>query len=808
MTITPLPEQRERLLRAITTGFLVLIGLVALVDLSLWLTMPVGSAIYGTDLCVSLVIALAGGGVWALARRERYELAAGLLVTALAVRTIFTVGVVAPEKIAIFSPGYLVVIVLAQILLGSRGGVIAGLGSLPMFALAYANLSERTDVIDILPETAAAAVFVYVTVGGFVEMALRYMEQALRRSNVLLLENERARRELQESVEQFRALAESSPTGIVIQQDGHLVYGNPRFAEMARCVQRDVFGLSLWDFFGPEGASALKVQLERRRQAGGNYGTPNQLVFKPLKGASVYCEVALADAVYKDRDAIVANVLDVSERVTAQLEVQRERDFSNNIINAADAIIMALDAEGNIVRFNPAGERIMGYAESELTGRPYWAQMVPRERHGAARQLIHATTPESPRGEVEAVWVTRTGEERTIAWRYVAQLSPDKQVSGLIAVGIDVTQQRILEQQAMAAERLRALGQMAGGVAHDLNNTLAGILGPTELMLLEEQDPERRQELTSVAAAARRGAETVRRIQRFSQARTDLDRQEFNLHNLVEDVIHTLRPRWRDQAQRQGITIAITDDVSDDLQVVGSAGEIGNVITNLIVNACEAMPAGGEIAIVGHQKGDVTVFSVTDTGCGIPADMVENIFQPFFSTKGADNSGLGLAVMRGIVLRHGGNIEVSSQVGVGTTFTVSLPAAPTRAAKEASAAAHAEPGGAFRFLVVDDTPAIADFAGVALRKMGHEVTIAYTSDDALGRLGTTAFDVLLTDYGMEGLSGLGLAQEAKRIHPHIKTVIMTGWDFAEGEFEGVDASLAKPFTLAQLGTLIDEKLVD
>ena len=788
-------------------GFLALMGLIAVSDIVLLISAPDDAGVYWVDLGLTVLLAVAVVGVELLARREQHEPAAWLLIGALAARTIVTVGVVVPEKIVMFAPGYLVVIVLGQVLVGSRAGVIAGFGSVLMFALAGVNLTERPDILANLPAAGAASLLIYVTVGGFVDIALRNMEQALRRSNVLLLENERARRELQESVEQFQALAESSPTGIVIQQDGHLVYGNLRFAEMARCLQDDVFGQSLWDFFKPDDANLLQAQLVRRREAEGAFENPEQLIFRPLNGSAIWCEVAVADAVYKDREAIVANVLDVSERVRAQLEVQRERDFSSDIINAADAIIMALDPQGNVVRFNPAGERITGYTEAELRGRPFWEKLVAAEARQEASAMVREVSAETTRGQTESVWVTKGGEECTIAWRYVAQLSPDREVAGVIAVGIDVTQQRALEQQAVAAERLRALGQMAGGVAHDLNNTLAGILGPTELMLLDETDSDRKRELSSVAAAARRGAETVRRIQRFSQARTDLDRQVFNLRELVEEVIHTLRPRWRDEAQRRGTTISIRDELPEDLMVVGSSGEIGNVVTNLIVNACEAMPSGGEITITGSQKGDMTQFSVTDTGCGMSEETLESIFQPFFGTKGADNSGLGLAVTRGIILRHGGNIEVSSEPGVGTSFTIALPGGPGRAEEPKEPLVPVERAGAFRFLVVDDTEAIADFAGTALKKMGHEATIVYASDEALQRLREGPFDVLLTDYGMEGLSGVNLAHEAKRLHPHIKTVIMTGWDFADGEFEGIDASLTKPFTLGELSEIIEGQLV-
>lgn len=805
---TPVDEFRAHLLDGVALALLVVTGVIGVVDLVLWVTAPRQSVIYQVDLALSAALAAAVVWVRMLARQSRVGTAAWVLVGALGLRLIITVGAVTPETFASLAPIYLVVIVLAQVLMGPRAALAMALGCVPMFALAYASLTERPDIRDHLPENVLSCLLLFGAVGLLVHITMDRLTHALIRYNVLLADNERARREMQDSEEQFRALAESSPTGIVIQQDGHLVYGNPRFAEMARCLRREIAGLSLWDFFSPEDANVLRAQITRRRNSGGAAQAPDQLVFRPLKGPPLWCEVAVADAIYRNREAMIANLLDVTERVRAQLEVQRERDFSNNIINAADAIIMALDSEGRIVRFNPAGERITGYTEAELIGHPMWEQLVPEGMRQQSKELLAEITAGQTRGQTESTWITKTGEERIIAWRYVTQTDAEGRVLGIIAVGIDVTQQRILERQSMAAERLRALGQMAGGVAHDLNNTLAGILGPAELLLLEEQDPRRREDLTAIVSAARRGAETVRRIQRFSQARTDLDRQVFDLRQLVDEVIYTTRPRWRDQAQRQGTTIRIVNEVPPDILVEGSSGEIGNVLTNLIVNACEAMPDGGDIIIAGRQQGSNVEFWVTDTGTGMSEETLANIFQPFFSTKGAENSGLGLAVIRGIVLRHGGNIEVTSTLGVGTTFTVSLPAASQPREEEPPATPAVSRTGLLRFLVVDDTRPIADFAAVALRRMGHSVTVAYGGEDALQQLQSNGFDVLLTDYGMEGVSGLQLAREARRLHPHIRTILMTGWDVAGGDFSEFDAALPKPFTIGELTSTVERVIPD
>jgi two-component system, cell cycle sensor histidine kinase and response regulator CckA len=668
-------EERERLLGTGTMVFMVAMVGVALLDLALWAASGASAALCVLDLGLAAVAFLAGLTARLILRDGNFRHAATLFVVALAARIAVTVAVTVPDAYATLAPAYLVAIVIGQVLLGLRAGVYVGLGSVPMFLLAYVHLLTEPDSAATVLEAALGNLLVYVLVGGFVHATLARAEDALRRSSALLAENARARRELQESEEQFRVLAESSPTAIVIEQDGHLVYANPRFAEMCRSNRADVHGFSLWDFFAPQDAATLRAHVAARRATGAR--SPDQLQFRLPDGQTFWCEIAAADAVYRQQDAVVANLMDVTERVLAAQAVQRERDFSNSIISAADAIIMVLDEAGRVVVFNPAGERVTGYSGEELRGKVWYEHVVAPEGRAEAARWFASVKAACGRGGVEVPWVTRTGEECRVAWRYVCQTNEWGAVSGLIAVGIDVTQQRLLEQQAIAAERLRALGQVAGGVAHDLNNTLAGIMGPADLLLLDEEDPERRAELETIMSAAARGADTVRRIQHFAKARTDMEQRAFELAPLVDEVISLLRPKWRDAAQLQGATIRVENRVPSDLRLRGNAGEIGNVLTNLIVNACEAMPAGGAVVVSGRQRGPMGVLEVADNGTGIPEETLAHIYEPFFSTKGPDhNSGLGLAVIRGIVLRHGGTIEVTSKLGKGTRFVISLPAAP------------------------------------------------------------------------------------------------------------------------------------
>ena len=784
------------MLRVVALTFSLVMALVAVFEL-------VSAALSGqyrpallADACISVICGL---GAWTAAiiiQRGQYALAAWLLIGSLAAKAALTALISPPVRFAVLAPLYLVPIVMSQVLLGSWPAFGVAGGAAVMFGIAYWGFpGDPAD--NTVPLVASACLLLYALVFTLLHVTLTQMRAALRKADQMLVSAERARADLREREEQFRALGESSATGIVIQQDGHLVYGNPHFIEMVQAPRGDVFGLSLWDFFDEAAKEALQVQLARRRALARGTVAPEQLLFRPLKGHPRWCQVAVAEAEFWGKPAVVANLLDVTELVEAQMQVRRERDFSSNIISTADAIIMVLDAEARVVLISSAGEELTGYALEELRGRPFWAQVTAAEHMEETAAMVQAMRTRR-RGEAETTWQTRSGDDVIIAWRWVAETRPDGEITGYVVIGLDVTQQRVLERQAMVTERLRSLGEIAGGVAHDLNNMLAGIVGPADLMLMDETDPEKERSLEAIMSAAKRGAETVRRIQRFAQARTELDRQEFDLRQLAEDVIFTLRPRWRDGAQRRGIAISVVNEVPEGIKVHASSGEIGNVLTNLIVNSCEAMPEGGTIRVSGAAGQGTVEFCVADDGTGMSEETQAQIFQPFFSTKGADNSGLGLAVIRGIILRHGGTIDVESELGSGTTFRITLPAAKEPEDQPAAARDEEEHMDKMRVLIVDDMDDIREYMTRAMNRLGHEAVAAATGEDALQKLHDSHFDVLVTDYGMENISGPDLAERARGLQPHIRCILITGWDVDVSDFHGFAAVLQKPFTRDQI----------
>lgn len=376
------------------------------------------------------------------------------------------------------------------------------------------------------------------------------------------------------------------------------------------------------------------------------------------------------------------------------------------------------------------------------------------------------------------------------------------------------------EEQLERTARMRALGELSSGVAHDFNNLLAGILGHAQLLLMDERNPDRRHMLRVIEQAAQDGAATVRRIQEFARRGERSERDLVTLAEVIDGALAITRARWNDEAQRDGQRIHVRQQIDPALIMLGNPAELRELLINLIINAVDAMPHGGDLTIRLAAYADEgparaqqsfqqpqALIEVSDTGVGIPPELHERIFDSFFSTKpSGKGSGLGLAICQNIVSRHGGRIEVRSAPGQGATFRVILPlgeaapAPPPRAEHTATTAA-------YRILVVDDEPAVREALTRMLQRGGHQVTPAVSGEDALARFAPGRFDLLFTDLGMPGMGGAALLKELRARDPNLIAVVITGWgqdDDTTSGLLGAARVLAKPFSAAQISGLVGE----
>ncbi len=355
---------------------------------------------------------------------------------------------------------------------------------------------------------------------------------------------------------------------------------------------------------------------------------------------------------------------------------------------------------------------------------------------------------------------------------------------------------RETQAQLVQSAKLNALGEMAGGVAHDFNNILAAILGRTQLLLQTIPDPELRRQLSIIEQAALDGAQTVRRVQEFTRVRQDERFETIDLNRVLLDVLELTRPAWEAGPKRRGVSVDVHLELRASSTAAGNASELREVFTNLVLNAVDAMPRGGELWMVTENSADGISVQVRDTGVGMDDETRAKIFDPFFTTKEIKGTGLGLSVAYGIVTRHRGTIGVQSEPGAGTVFTLTFPGGQVELVDDASDPLAPLPG--LRVLVVDDEEAVLEVLGDMLAAMGMDVRRARGGLAGVEELRRAPFDVVFTDLGMPELNGWELAREAKAQQPEPWVVLVTGWGFQLEEdaaaLRGVDQVLAKPFS--------------
>lgn len=385
-----------------------------------------------------------------------------------------------------------------------------------------------------------------------------------------------------------------------------------------------------------------------------------------------------------------------------------------------------------------------------------------------------------------------------------------------------IAEQERIREQFSQMEKLSALGELASGVAHDFNNTLAGILGRAQL-ILRTNDPEKIQRgLNIIIKTAEDGAKTVKRIQDFARQRRDHDFEPVSIDQILLDVSEITRPRWKDRAEASNVQISLDLQIRSKAKVLGDESELREVLVNMVFNAVDAMPEGGNLTLAAEDVGESVVISVGDTGTGMLPEVKSRIFDPFFTTKGKAGMGLGLAVSFGIIRRHEGSVEVESEVGAGTKFRISLPKAgaseePGVVEAETEKLVYETPSAGVarlfdedqpKILVVDDEEAVRELLRDVLESEGCRVYLAPGSREALGLFEAHEFDGIFTDVGMPGMSGWELAHAIRQKNETVPIAVVTGWGEAVGSNEQkearVDWVITKPFRAERIGELAQE----
>jgi PAS domain S-box-containing protein len=357
-------------------------------------------------------------------------------------------------------------------------------------------------------------------------------------------------------------------------------------------------------------------------------------------------------------------------------EIVATKSFLENLIQDAGDAIITVDTADHITSWNASAERIFHAAAASMLQQPIGA-LLPVELYAQWRAEV-ARWDRSL--QVETQLRSRQGSTRDV----LLTLSPLRGTyatpAGLSIILKDVTEERRLREQVLHAEKLRAVGEMAAGIAHNFNNVLTTILTRAQLLAQQVSDTASVQRgLTLIEQAAADGAALVRRLQQLARGSAATERSWLDLNTLVQEVVETTQPLWHDHTRRQGRPIEVHVTLASLPPVLGRAAELREVLTNLLLNAVEAMPRGGHITLQTLVGGNGVSIEVRDTGVGMTAEVRRRLFDPFFTTKGARGTGLGLSVSQAIIKGHQGTLTVESEPSRGTTFTITLPCPPETA---------------------------------------------------------------------------------------------------------------------------------
>jgi PAS domain S-box-containing protein len=464
---------------------------------------------------------------------------------------------------------------------------------------------------------------------------------------------------------------------------------------------------------------------------------------------------------------------------------------------------------GRLVFFNHAFPETFRYTPEQLNAQDFHLlDLVEPEQHEFVRDLMKRSLNGTASSSCEIFGRDQRGNRVYLDMHYTG-ISYEGEPA-LEAILVDVTEQRQLQEKMVSSERLRALGEMASGVAHDFNNVLGAILARAQLLARGVEDGDVLRGLHIIEKAAQDGAATVQRIQEFTRLRTDRDFRPVNLNTVLEDVLEMTRGRWADEAQRQGKRVDISRAYSQIPDVAGNISELREVFTNLVLNAVDAIPGEGQITVCSYEEAGSVVVTVSDTGEGMSAEVKRRLFDPFFTTKGEKGNGLGMSIVYGIVRRHGGEITFMSEPNEGTMFQVTLPGLAEKAAKSPALATETLLVGCGRVLVVDDDDDIRTLVADILAAAGYEVEMAAGGAEAVDQVRSKTFDLVVSDLGMPDVTGWDVARESRAAQPGLRFILLTGWgatlDPEEVKRHAIDRTLKKPFEMNDLLRAVSDVL--
>jgi PAS domain S-box-containing protein len=647
-----------------------------------------------------------------------------------------------------------------------------------------------------------------------------------------ITESKRAEEALKEEASMRRILVEQSRDGIVVvDQNGKVYEANQRYADMLGYSIEEVHQLYLWDW---DTQWTREELLERARtvdETGDHFETRHR-----RKDGTYYdVEISTNGAVIGGQKLVFCVCRDITQRKQAE-EALKE---ANNIINRSPAVaFLWKNAEGWPVEFvSDNVNELFGYTAEEFTsGKITYAKTVHPDDLERVGKEVAAYIEEKDRKEFTHKpyrIICKNGEVKWLDDMTFIRRDEEGNITHFQGIVLDISdriraqeERRRVETQLQQAQKMEAIGTLAGGVAHDLNNILSGIVSYPDLMLMDlPEDSPLRKPILTMKKSGERAAVIVQDL--LTLARRGVAIAEVvNLNDIIPEQLNS--PEF-EKLKSFHLNIEVEIHLEKDLlNIKGSSAHLSKTIMNLIYNAAEAMPDGGKILISTEnryidrpvrgydhiEEGEYVIIKVSDSGVGISEEDMQNIFEPFYTRKvmGRSGTGLGMAVVWGTVKDHKGYIDVKSSEGKGTTFTLYFPAIREKIVKDESLLAIEDyMGRGESILVVDDIEEQRELASIILHKLGYSVSTVSSGEEAVEYLKENPADLLVLDMIMDpGIDGLETYKRIVEFHPNQKAIITSGFSETDRVKEvqrlGGGQYIKKPYTLEKIGLAIKNEL--
>ncbi len=634
---------------------------------------------------------------------------------------------------------------------------------------------------------------------------------------ILLAGQRKAKSEIRESEERFRRLAEDMPALIcTFHQDSTLTYVNNAICRFSGRSANELVGMKFYDLISEKEKNVIRENLNLLNRENPIIRREHDVSDPQGKNTK---QLWITRAFFDDLNRVTfyqAIGLDITDLKRTEEALRENEEKYRAVFNSATIGIGILDLSGTITQTNNAAAKMLEYSQEELAGLSIYDLTAAHDADRTATNFGSLIRGEIDSYRLEKQYVKKSGDSMWADVSVSAIRNNQGECVSVLGVILDISERKKAHEVLVHSERIKAVAELSSGVSHNFNNALQIIIGGTSLakMSLESGDiSEIGLYLDQVMESARFGSETIKRLNEFARSHRESDSLEtktFDLSITAQQAISMSKHWWKTQAERKGIKIKLTFEPANDLLIKGMENEIFEVIVNLVKNSVEALPQGGNIHIAVSKENDFAVLCVQDDGIGIPQEHLGHVFEPFWTTKGYEGTGMGLAGSYGIVQAHKGEIFVESRIGQGTKFTIKLPL--SNESFDQDEPTQLEFPWQLSFLLVDDQKQILDVFTDTLRRLDQQVFAASSGAEAIRLFSENAIDVVVCDLGMPEMNGRQTVKAIRRKSEELSRkkpicILITGWGDHQSDDEelfdsAIDMVVEKPITIHNLLHLV------